>query len=121
MNNPDLLIVGAGPVGLTLACQCLQHGVGFRIVEKSPVRSDKSKALAIWSATLEHLAKLEVVDRFYAEAMLIERIIVQDTDRKMAEMSLTEGLQSLHAHPRILPQCDTEAVLEKFLGERGVT
>ena len=55
MRNPDVLIVGAGPVGLTLAVECQRHGVSFRIIDKAPGHSAYSKALAIWSGTLEHL------------------------------------------------------------------
>ena len=56
MRNPDVLIVGAGPVGLTLAIECQRYGVSFRIIDKAPGHSAYSKALAIWSGTLEHLA-----------------------------------------------------------------
>ena len=46
MANPTaVLIAGAGPVGLTLANELVRHGVVVRIVDKAPVRTDKSKAL----------------------------------------------------------------------------
>ena len=53
--NPKVLIAGAGPVGLTLANELARHGVPVRIVDKSAARTDKSKALVLWSRTLELL------------------------------------------------------------------
>jgi 2-polyprenyl-6-methoxyphenol hydroxylase-like FAD-dependent oxidoreductase len=48
MDTLPVLIVGGGPVGLTLATECRRHGVTFRIIDKNPVHSVHSKALAIW-------------------------------------------------------------------------
>ena len=54
-NNPKVLIAGAGPVGLTLANELARRGVPVRIVDKAAQRTDKSKALVLWSRTLELL------------------------------------------------------------------
>jgi 2-polyprenyl-6-methoxyphenol hydroxylase-like FAD-dependent oxidoreductase len=53
--NPSVLIVGAGPVGLTLACELTRYRVPVRIVDKTSQRTDKSKAIVLWSRTLELL------------------------------------------------------------------
>ena len=53
--NTSVLIVGAGPVGLTLACELTRYRIPVRIVDKAPQRADKSKAIVIWSRTLELL------------------------------------------------------------------
>ncbi len=49
------LIVGAGPMGLTLACELARYGVGVRVLDKARTRTDKSKMLALWSRTLKLL------------------------------------------------------------------
>ena len=51
----QVLIAGAGPVGLTLAGELARYGVSVRIVDKAPQRTDKSKAIVLWSRTLELL------------------------------------------------------------------
>ena len=50
-----VLIVGAGPVGMTAASELARYGVAVRIVDKAAQRTDKSKALVLWSRTLELL------------------------------------------------------------------
>ena len=49
----QVMIVGAGPVGLTLGCELARSGVQVRIVDKAAQRTDKSKALVLWSRSLE--------------------------------------------------------------------
>ncbi len=51
----DVLIAGAGPVGLTMASELARFGIPLRIVDKAAQRTDKSKALVLWSRTLELL------------------------------------------------------------------
>ena len=53
--DTDVLIVGAGPVGLFLANECARRGLRYRIVETQASQSIHSKALAIFPRTLEIL------------------------------------------------------------------
>src|SRR5216683_8040963 len=55
--DKDVLIAGAGPVGLVMAIELARYGVGVRIIDKAAQRTDKSKALVIWSRSLEVLAR----------------------------------------------------------------
>jgi len=54
----EVLIVGAGPVGLTMAAELARYGVPVRIVDRSPQPSRTSKALVIWSRTLELMDRM---------------------------------------------------------------
>ena len=56
----DVLVVGAGPTGLTLAGQLQALGVSFRIVDRQPDRVHESRALAVQPRTLEVLRGLGV-------------------------------------------------------------
>jgi 2-polyprenyl-6-methoxyphenol hydroxylase-like FAD-dependent oxidoreductase len=49
----DVLVIGAGPVGLTMAAELKRYGLFVRIIEKAAKATDKSKALVLWSRTLE--------------------------------------------------------------------
>jgi 2-polyprenyl-6-methoxyphenol hydroxylase-like FAD-dependent oxidoreductase len=118
--NADVLIVGAGPVGLTLAVECRRHGVSFRIIDKAPDHSTHSKALAIWSGTLEHLAAAGLVEDFLKASRPIRKMVIQDMGHLIAEIPITEGLESLYASPVIIPQSDTEQLLLAHLQKQGV-
>ena len=69
MAKVDVLISGAGPVGLTMANELVRHGISVRIVDKSAERTDKSKALVLWSRTLELFDHAGYVDQFLAAGM----------------------------------------------------
>ena len=51
------LVAGAGPVGLTMACELLRHGVPCRVIEQNegPTPLTQSRALGIQARTLEAL------------------------------------------------------------------
>ncbi len=53
--QPEVLVVGAGPVGMTAASELARFGIPLRIVDKGSQRTDKLKALVLWSRTLELL------------------------------------------------------------------
>jgi 2-polyprenyl-6-methoxyphenol hydroxylase-like FAD-dependent oxidoreductase len=120
MRNPDVLIVGAGPVGLTLAVECQRYGVSFRIIDKAPGHSAYSKALAIWSGTLEHLAAAGLAEEFLEASRPVRKMLMQDMGHTIAEIPINEGLDSLYASPVILPQSDTERLLLAHLQKQGV-
>jgi 2-polyprenyl-6-methoxyphenol hydroxylase-like FAD-dependent oxidoreductase len=61
--NTNVLVVGAGPVGLTMAAELARYGVSVRIVEKSAQRTDKSKAIVMWSRSLEMLDRMGYTHR----------------------------------------------------------
>ena len=49
----DVVIIGAGPTGLSLACQLARHGIDFVVVEKNEGVTRFSKALGVQARTLE--------------------------------------------------------------------
>jgi 2-polyprenyl-6-methoxyphenol hydroxylase-like FAD-dependent oxidoreductase len=120
MSDAAVLIVGAGPVGLTLAVECHRHGVQFRLIEKNPAPSDKSKALGVWSGTIECLAAMGVVDEFLARSMPLQGLIFNDTGAVVQHTSLHEGIESVYPVPFLLPQYWTEEILTNRLREAGI-
>jgi 2-polyprenyl-6-methoxyphenol hydroxylase-like FAD-dependent oxidoreductase len=61
-----ILVVGAGPVGLTMAAELARFGVPVRIVDKAAEPTDKSKALVLWSRTLELIDRMGCGSAFRA-------------------------------------------------------
>jgi 2-polyprenyl-6-methoxyphenol hydroxylase-like FAD-dependent oxidoreductase len=49
----DVIIVGAGPTGLALACQFIRSGVDFIILDRKETTTPHSKAIGVQARTLE--------------------------------------------------------------------
>jgi choline dehydrogenase-like flavoprotein len=62
----DVLVVGAGPTGLTLAAELATYGLRFRLVDRGPDRAHESRALAVQPRTLEVLDPVGVTDDLIA-------------------------------------------------------
>jgi len=88
MSNPatdtDILIVGAGPVGLFLANECARRGLRWRIVEKRATQSEHSKALAIFPRTLEIFDMAGVVAPFLQQASRVTSVAMVASGRQLA-------------------------------------
>ena len=59
-----VLIAGAGPVGLTMAAELARFGVAVRLIDKSSHPSRTSKALVVWSRTLELMDRMGCTSSF---------------------------------------------------------
>ena len=66
-NHLPVLIVGAGPTGLMMACELERHNIPFRIIDKNPVPTQGSNATWIQSRTLEILDLVGLKDEFLKE------------------------------------------------------
>lgn len=115
----DVLIVGAGPVGLTMAASLDAQGVKCRIIDKAPSASDKSKALVVWSRTLELLDKLGLAETFVATGMKINGASMYHEGKRVVHIQLT-GADSPFGFPLMIPQNETERLLTEYLARRGV-
>ncbi len=118
-GNPQVLIAGAGPVGMTLANELVRNGIHVRVVDKAAARTDKSKALVLWSRTLELFD-----DAGYAEAFLpfgIKALGAQiATGREVLARVAFDSIDSRFPYALMIPQSETERVLEERLEARGV-
>ncbi|MDR3615447.1 MAG: FAD-dependent monooxygenase [Candidatus Obscuribacterales bacterium] len=117
-NRINVLIVGAGPVGLTLACELARRGVDFRIIDKELKASDKSKALGIHSRTLEILESMGMVDKFMAAGHLVYGTNFWHKEKKILHLNLDE-IDGPFPYAMMLPQCDTERLLTEQLATFG--
>lgn len=116
----DLLIVGAGPVGLTMALACSRYGVSYRIIDRLPAPSGLSKALAIWSAALEMLDVLGVADTFVKRAIHGRGVRISRGKRVLIEVPAGYKLDSPFPAMLLLPQAETEKILTEALIAKGV-
>jgi 2-polyprenyl-6-methoxyphenol hydroxylase-like FAD-dependent oxidoreductase len=114
----EVLVVGAGPVGLTMACELARHGVRCRIVDRLPQPLPYCRAIGVTPRTLEVWDDMGIV-------------------REMIDAGIwIEGLRSIiHGHPPNdsyldfsdlpyselgLPQYETERLLAHHLDRFGI-
>jgi 2-polyprenyl-6-methoxyphenol hydroxylase-like FAD-dependent oxidoreductase len=114
-----VLIVGAGPVGLTLAAELTRYGVPVRIVDRAAARTDRSKALVLWSRSLELLERMGEIDRFVAAGMKGHGARISSGRQLIGEVSFDQ-IESPYPYALMIPQSETERLLETRLAEFGV-
>src|SRR4051812_6227451 len=117
-NNSTVLIAGAGPVGLTLANELVRHGVAVRIVDKAAARTDKSKALVLWSRSLELFDDAGYADLFLPAGFPAHAAQISTGKEIIAQVSL-DSVDSRFPYALMIPQSETERVLEERLATHG--
>ncbi|QWZ09856.1 FAD-dependent monooxygenase [Nocardioides panacis] len=120
-NRPDVLVVGAGPTGLTTALQAHDHGATVRVVERRPEAFRPSRAMIMHPRTLESLRPLGVTDRLLDRA---DRAPLAELHIGRRQVLAQLGEVGLHdtafPHLTLLPQAYVEEVLADALAHRGV-
>src|ERR1700738_292800 len=84
--DTDVLIVGAGPVGLFLANECARRGLRWRLVESRASQSIHSKALAIFPRTLEIFDMAGLAGPFMEVANRVTSVAVVTHGRALAHL-----------------------------------
>jgi 2-polyprenyl-6-methoxyphenol hydroxylase-like FAD-dependent oxidoreductase len=121
----EVLIAGAGPVGLALALELERFGIRFRVVEKKAERSTTSKALGLQPRLSEVFAILGVAGQFFARGFDgVCALNLRSGAKKLLTIVLQfppnlAGREALQPRLIMIPQSVTEEILETTLAERG--
>ena len=115
-----VLIVGAGPVGLTLAVELARRGVPFLLIDQKEKPTDQSRALGVHARTLEHLENMGVANVCLERGRKITQLRVSDRAKTVAEITLDlASSQTPFPFVLVLPQSETERILIGRLTELG--
>ncbi|KQQ29405.1 FAD-binding monooxygenase [Methylobacterium sp. Leaf123] len=115
----DVLIVGAGPVGLTLACELARFGVGVRLIDRARQATQTSKALVVWSRTLELMDRMGCTEAFLAAGLRARGATLRGGGRVLGGADFSD-IASPYAFGLMIPQSDTERLLAEHLRGFGV-
>ena len=119
-----VLVVGAGPTGLTMANQLARQGTTVRIIDSAPAPPITSRALVVMPRTLEIFDDMGVINEAIAAGNQANGFSLTFKNKKvrMDVAGLLTGPQNATGYPalRTLSQHDTDRILTEALAKRGV-
>jgi 2-polyprenyl-6-methoxyphenol hydroxylase-like FAD-dependent oxidoreductase len=121
-GTPDcqVLVVGAGPTGLTLAAQLLARGIHARVIDKGEGLAPQNRAVAIHAGTLELLDTMGLADAFIDQGHRVRRFRWYAGQRNLLDLDLARN-GSRYGFVLHLPQSQTETLLRARVRDLGGT
>ena len=109
-SETEILIVGAGPTGLTLSAELRRRGFEPVTVDKVAAGANTSRAVVVHARTLEVLEPLGIVPQFLEEGLKVPIFCIRDHDAPLITIDFGE-IPSKYAFTLMCPQNRTEAIL----------
>lgn len=117
-NKIDVLVVGAGPTGLTVAVALLSRGRQVLIVDDQAEGDNTSRAAVVYPQTLEVLNPYGVAERLVSQGIQTAKFTIRDRDRVLMPVEF-DKLPSAFPYALLVSQAVTEASLLERLKELG--
>lgn len=119
--NTDVIIIGAGPTGLSLACQFVRYGINFVVVEKNETFTPFSKAIGVQARTLEIYDQLGLAQPAIKGGEITEMVRLIEGGKVRGEIHLGNFGKGLSQFPYLLmlEQSKNEELLYKYLRAHG--
>src|ERR1044071_1636445 len=119
--NTDVIIIGAGPTGLSLACQLIRYGISFVVVEKNDTITRFSKAIGVQARTLEIYDQIGLAEPAIERGTIASRVRLVEGGEVRGEMHLANFGKGLSQYPYMLmlEQSKNEELLYKFVKSHG--
>lgn len=118
-RKPDVLVVGAGPVGLAAALELTRRGFAPRMIDQDDGPTGESRALGVNARTLELLEPSGLAERMIAAGLRLERLIAKSGTTEVAKIELNE-IPHRFNFMLCLPQSEIERLFIEALSERGI-
>ena len=119
----QVIIIGAGPTGLSMAVQLCRQNIDFIIIDKKEKTTTLSKALAVQARTLEIFAELGIARRAISEGRITTALNLFYRGKRQAGINLSGLGEGLSPYPFALSleQSKTEELLADYLIAKRTT
>ena len=117
-ESTDVLIVGAGPTGLMLACNLIRSGVSFRIIDKKESLSTEVKASEVTPRSLEAMEDFGIVEEAKRLGVIVHSFKMF-AHGKVVWHGQYGDIDSPYKYQVHLGQPYTEKLLHGFLEKKG--
>jgi 2-polyprenyl-6-methoxyphenol hydroxylase-like FAD-dependent oxidoreductase len=115
--DPEVLVVGAGPVGLAAALFLQQHGVRVEVVDQHQHSRQQSYALAIHPCTLRILDEAGLSERLIGAGRKVTKVAYYEGRDRRAEIDYSASA-STHPYLLVLRQSLLERAAEEALRQK---
>jgi 2-polyprenyl-6-methoxyphenol hydroxylase-like FAD-dependent oxidoreductase len=118
----EILVVGAGPTGLTMAAVLARHGLRPRVIDRAvEPPADRSRAIVIQARTLELFEDLGIVKEVLGESLIVDEINFYSPSGRHGTLRIDPAwIDSRYGRIVTLPQDRTEAILTGLVERGGV-
>lgn len=117
--DEQVLIVGAGPVGMLLACELLAQGVQVRLVDSARAHSAHSRATIVWPRLLELLRHTDITPRLIDSGHPIDGVTYFSSGRVLGTAWMNRLRDTPYPFAVAIAQSETERIIEERLAELG--
>jgi len=120
-TKTDVIIIGAGPTGLALACQLTRYGVGFVAIEKNGGVTPYSKAVGVHARTLEIYEQLDLAAKAVSMGRPAGKTRLLEEGEVLGEVDLSSIGKGLSPYPYmlVLEQSKNERLMYDYLQNHG--
>jgi 4,5-epoxidase len=119
MDEYDILIAGAGPTGLTLACDLCSRGIAVQIIDKATGPATTSRALGLQPRGREILARLNALGDLPERAVHAYATNIRSGQRLLTKFVVQTKRGQDALGPLLISQAEIEVQLRRRLAELG--
>jgi 2-polyprenyl-6-methoxyphenol hydroxylase-like FAD-dependent oxidoreductase len=118
MADPQVLVVGAGPTGMTAAIELKRLGMDVRMIDKSGHMARYSQALVVQARTLEQLQRYGLAEETIAHGRKLNEARFYSEGKLIVDFKL-DHMDGRYPFALFIPQSTTEKLLAQCMESLG--